>query len=60
MDLDDKNPWDGILASTMFSLRTTVHTATQHTPAQLVFNRESILYVPIEANWKLIKQRKQA
>ena len=29
MVLDDKNPWDGILASTMFALRATVHTTTQ-------------------------------
>ena len=34
MVLDDKNPWDGILASTMFSLRATVHTNAQYTPAQ--------------------------
>ena len=60
MVLDDDNPWDGILASTMFALRSTVHTTTQHTPSQRVFNRDSILNVPIEANWKLIKQRKQA
>ena len=26
MVLDDKNPWDGILASAMFTLRVTVHT----------------------------------
>ena len=60
MVLDDDNPWDGILAATMFALRSTVHTTTQHTPTQLVFNRDSILNVPIEANWQLIKQRKQA
>ena len=28
MVLDDQNPWDGILASTMFTLRATVHTTT--------------------------------
>ena len=33
MILDDENPWDGILAFTMFTLRATVHTSTQHTPA---------------------------
>ena len=60
MVLDDENPWDGILAATMFALRSTVHTTTQHTPTQLVFNRDSIINVPIEANWQLIKQRKQA
>ena len=35
MTLDDKNPWEGILASTMFALRATVHTTTQYTPTQL-------------------------
>ena len=29
MILDDKNPWDGILVSTMFAPRATVHTTTQ-------------------------------
>ena len=40
MLLNDENPWDGILASTMFALRATIHTMTQYTPAQLVFGRE--------------------
>ena len=43
MVLDDENPWDGILASTMFALHATVHTTTQHTLAQLVFTRDSIM-----------------
>ena len=60
MVLDDENPWDGILASTMFALRATVHTTTRHTPAQLVFGRDSILNTRHEVNWKLIKKRKQA
>ena len=33
MVLDDKNPWDSILASTMFFLRATVHTTSQCTAA---------------------------
>ena len=37
MVLDDENPWNGILASTMFALRTKIYTTTQHTQAQLVF-----------------------
>ena len=28
MVLDDDNPWDGILTSTMFGIRATVHTTT--------------------------------
>ena len=43
MVLDDKNPCDGILASTMFDLRDIVHTSTQYTPAQLIFGRDSIM-----------------
>ena len=38
----------------------TVNITTQYTPVQLVSNQDSILNVPIEANWKLIKQLKQA
>ena len=32
MDLDNENPWEGILSSTMFAIRSMVHTTTQHTP----------------------------
>ena len=56
--LDNENPWDGILASTMFTLCVTVNTTTQHTPAQLVFGQDSILNTLHEANWHLIKKRK--
>ena len=60
MDLDNENPWEGILSSTMFVIRSTVHTTMQHTPSQLVFGRDAILNINQEANWQLIKQRKQA
>ena len=43
MVLDDENPWDGVLASTMFALRAKVHTTTQYAPAQLIFGRDSII-----------------
>ena len=59
MVLDDNNPWDGILAATMFALSATVHTTTQHTPTQVVFGRDSILNTRHEADWQLIKTRKQ-
>ena len=59
MVLEDENPWDGILAATMFALRATLHTTSQYTSAQLAFGRESILNVRHEANQKLIKERKQ-
>ena len=47
---DDENPWDGILASSMFALRATVHTTMQNTPAQIVFGRGSIFNTRHEAN----------
>ena len=59
MVLYNENPWDGILASTMFALRATVHTTTQYTPAQLVFEQDSILTTHHKASWQLIKKHKQ-
>ena len=58
MVLGDMNPWDGILASTMFALRATVHTTTQQTPAQLVFEQDSMLNIRHKVNWHLIKKSK--
>ena len=49
MDLDNENPWEGILSSTMFVIRSTVHTTTQHTPSQLVFGRDPILNINQES-----------
>ena len=43
MVLDDENPWDGILASTMFALRAMIHTITQYTPTQLIYGRDTIM-----------------
>ena len=43
MDLDNENTWEGIVSSTMFAIRSTVLTAKQHTPSQLVFGRDAIL-----------------
>ena len=59
MDLDNEKPWEGILSLTMFAIRSTVHITTQHTPSQLVFDRDAILNINQDANWQLIKQRKQ-
>ena len=59
MVIYDENPWDGILASPMFALRAKVHTTTQHTPAQLVFGRHTILNTSHKVNWQSIKKRTQ-
>ena len=57
--LDSDDPWSGILSATGFAIRNTVHTTLLSTPAQLVFGRDSILNITHEANWKLIRDRKQ-
>ena len=62
-DLAEENsvekPWDGILAAIGFAVRTTYHTTTQASPAQLVFGRDPIFNIAFEANWQHIRQRKQ-
>ena len=57
--LDKDDPWSGILSATAFAIRNTVHTTLASTPAQLVYGRDSILNITHEANWKLIRKRKQ-
>ena len=57
--LNRSNPWGGILAATMFAIRATYHTTMQATPMQLVFGRDAFLNTKFEANWELIRQRKQ-
>jgi len=59
-ELDENDPWSGILAATMFAIRATYHTTLQATPTQLVFGRDAILNVKYDANWKLIRDRKQS
>ena len=59
MVLDDKNTWDGIVASTMFALRATVHTTTHYTPAQLIFGRDSIINQCHKVDLKTIRKQKQ-
>ena len=58
-ELDEENPWDGILSAVMFAIRATYHTTLQATPTQLVFGRDAILNTKFEANWKYIRERKQ-
>ena len=57
--MDEKDPWSGILAATMFALRATFHTTLQATPTQLVFGRDAILNVKHITDWEHIRQRKQ-
>ena len=55
----NNDPWSGILAATMFSIRTTYQTTLQASLMQLVFGRDSILNIKHVANWEHIRQRKK-
>ena len=58
-NMDEDDPWSGILSAVAFAIRATVHTTTHATPMQLVFGRDAVLNIQFHANWKLIKDRKQ-
>ena len=58
-EIDENDPWSGVLSATMFATRATLHTTIQATPSQLVFGRDAIMNIKHEANWKFIRERKQ-
>ena len=47
------------MPSVAFAIRATYHTTLQATPAQLVFGRDMILPIVVQANWHRIKQKRQ-
>ena len=58
-DIDEEDPWSGILSAVMFALRSTYHTTLEAIPMQLVFGRDEILPIFHQADWKYIKAKKQ-
>ena len=58
-ELDEADPFSGILAASMFAIRATLHTTLNVTPSQLVFGRDAILNTKYEADWAYIRDRKQ-
>eukprot|EP00957_Ditylum_brightwellii_P168413 12819079-Ditylum_brightwellii.AAC.1 len=52
-DIDEKDPWTGILSAVRFAT-----IAAVHTNMQLVFGREAILNDKHEADWNYTKQRR--
>ena len=58
-DIVNNDPWSGILAATIFSVRVNYHTTLQASPMQLVFGQDAILNIKHFADWEHIQQRKQ-
>ena len=48
------DPWSGILAATMFTVRVTYHTTLQASPMQILFGRYDILNIKHSADWEHI------
>ena len=44
-DMDENDPWSGILGAVMFALRSTIYNTLEATPMQLVFGRDTILLI---------------
>ena len=55
----NNDPWSGILAATMFSVRATYHTTIQASLMQLVFGQDAILNIKHVADWEHIRKHKQ-
>ncbi len=58
-EIDEEDPWSGILSAVAWAIRSTYHTTLQSTPGQLVFGRDMIWNTTQIADWQYIKQRKQ-
>ena len=58
-DLDESDPWSGIPVAVSFAMQSTCHTTVQATPAQLVSGQDALLNIEFQADWNLIKKRKQ-
>ena len=58
-ELDEVNPYAGLLTAVAFVTRATIHTTLQATPSQLVFGRDAMLNMEFEADWTTIRARKQ-
>ena len=58
-ELDKQDPWVPFLAAAAFAVCSTFHTIMQATPSQLVFGRDMLLPMQFQADWALIRERKQ-
>ena len=58
-ELDEANPYAGLLSAVAFATRATYHTTLDATPSQLVFGRDAMINMNFEADWTSIRNRKQ-
>jgi hypothetical protein len=54
--LHEDDPWNGMISTTDFVVRSTLHTFLLHRPGKLVFGRDIIVDIQHTANWKYGKK----
>ncbi len=57
-ELDETNPYAGLLSAVAFATRATYHTTLNATPSQLVFGRDAMTNMKFKADWTSIRNRK--
>ena len=57
--IGDDEPWDNILSSVAWAIRSTYHKTLEAMPGQLVFGRDMLLPIAFQANWAHIQNKKQ-
>jgi transposase InsO family protein len=55
-NLEENNPFDYVLQSTAWAIRSSYHTTLQVAPCQLVFGRDMIHNIAFKANWDQIQK----
>ena len=58
-NVDEEDPFTGLLCVVAFATRATVHTTLDTMPNQLVFGWDTIVNEKFQSNWEAIKARKQ-
>ena len=58
-NLDEDEPWSGILPATDFAVQIIYYTTLQATPGQLFFGRDMMINTPFMVEWVYISLRKQ-
>ena len=58
-ELDEDDPFTEFLSAAAFAIRSTYHTTLEATPAQLVFGRDMMLPISVQANWARIQDKRQ-
>ena len=58
-ELQAKHIIDTALATAAYAARTSLHSTMEHSPGQLVFQRDMLLDIPVIADFQLLKEKRQ-